>query len=100
MSWYPGKFVEEILKKRSYEQSAELTLSQIDMTIRAVQGYIEDEREASRMYYQESQNPVIRAVGASELFLELSRNEKEHLDKLEGLLYRLKEKLAEVQHSL
>jgi rubrerythrin len=52
------------------------------------------------MYYMESQNPVIKAINASELFLEISKEERTHAQELEALLPKLKEKWSEVQRGL
>jgi hypothetical protein len=78
----------------------ELTLSQIDATIHDVQRYIEDEKKVERIYYAESQNPVIKAINASDLLLEISKEEKTHAQELEALLPKLKEKWEEAQRKL
>jgi rubrerythrin len=82
------------------EWASELTLSQIDTTIRDIQRYIEDEKRVERYYYTESENPVIKAINANNIFLEMSKEEKTHAQELEALLPKLKEKWEEVYRKL
>jgi hypothetical protein len=93
-----GKVIGRWGAARNWE--GELTLSQIDATIHDVQRYIEDEKKVERIYYAESQNPVIKAINASDLLLEISKEEKTHAQELEALLPKLKEKWAEAQKKL
>jgi rubrerythrin len=100
--WYPGKFIEKLTKGKGIlkQEVGGLTLSQVDSTIRDIQRYIEDEKRVERLYYMESQNPVIKSINASNILLEISREEKTHAQELEALLPKLKEKWAEIQRGL
>jgi rubrerythrin len=100
MGWYPGKIVERIMGKGLLKQKAGLTPSLIDSTIRDIQRYIEDEKRVEQLYYTESQNPVIKAINASDLFLELASEERTHAQELEALIPKLKEKWVEIQGGL
>jgi rubrerythrin len=82
----------EWMEKKGF---AEVTPSQIDNTISDIQRYIDDEKKVERLYYMESQNPVIKAINASNIFLEISKEEKIHAQELEALLPKLKEKWME-----
>lgn len=80
--------------------SQKLTLSHIDITIHDVVRYIDDEKKAERLYRTESQNPVIREIGATNIFEEIADDEKDHAQKLEALLPKLGEKWEEIRRKL
>ena len=90
-----------ILSKRSPEVGGRFTLSHIDMTIRDIQGLIEDEKKADRDYRTQAQNPVIREIEyATQVLLEIADDERRHAQRLEPLLPKLKEKWEEVYQKL
>ncbi len=78
----------------------EFTLSQIDMAIRDIQEFIEDEVKATRSYITESKNPMIQAINGSGILLAISEDEKRHAQQLATLLPKLKEKWEEVCRKL
>ena len=96
--WYPGKILKGRL--RGGISSQKLTLSQIDIMIHDIIRYIDDEKTVERLYRMDSQNPVIREIGAANIFIEIADDEKQHAQQLEALLPKLREKWSEVQQTL
>lgn len=89
-----------LLKGLIKSSPEEFTLSHIDMTIRGIQEFIEDQKKAAQAYYTESQNPVIQAINGSGVLLAISEEERRHAQQLETLLPKLKEKWEEVYRKL